>query len=86
MEKFIHRCSFSVVDNSEGRYKRCFSVTSSVAAGAAGTMISAAAGTSIGGALAATTGGALVVAAAPVAIGLGAACAVGSVISWLFDD
>lgn len=58
----------------------------SVAAGAAGTMISAAAGTSIGGALAATTGGALVVAAAPVAIGLGAACAVGSVISWLFDD
>ena len=58
----------------------------SVAAGAAGTMISAAAGTSIGGTLAATTGGALVVAAAPVAIGLGAACAVGSVISWLFDD
>ena len=58
----------------------------SVAAGAAGTMISAAAGTSIGGVLAATTGGALVVAAAPVAIGLGAACAVGSVISWLFDD
>jgi len=58
----------------------------SVAAGAAGTVISAAAGTRIGGALAATTGGALVVAAAPVAIGLGAACAVGSVISWLFED
>ena len=58
----------------------------SVAAGAAGTVISAAAGTSIGGALAATTGGALVVAAAPVAIGLGAACAVGSFVSWLFDD
>ena len=58
----------------------------SVAAGAAGTVISAAAGTSIGGALAATTGGTLVVAAAPVVIGLGAACAVGSVISWLFED
>ena len=58
----------------------------SVAAGAAGTMISAAAATSIGGAIAATTGGALVVAAAPVAIGLGAACAVGSFLSSLFDD
>lgn len=58
----------------------------SVAAGAAGTVISAAAGTTIGGAIAATTGGALVVAAAPVAIGLGAACAVGSFVSWLFDD
>ena len=58
----------------------------SVAAGAAGTVISAAAATSIGGTLAATTGGALFFAVAPVAVGLGAACAIGSVISGLFDD
>ena len=58
---------------------------SSVAAGAAGTAITAAAGTTVGAAVAGTAIGGLAVAAAPVAIGFGVACAVGSFLSDLFD-
>lgn len=62
------------------------SAAGSVAAGAAGAAVEAAAGTAIGSAVAGTAVGGFVVAAAPVAIGLGAAFAIGSFVSSLFDD
>ena len=62
------------------------STAASVAAGATGVAIEAATGTAIGGAIATTTAGGLLVAAAPVAVGLAAAYAVGSFFSSLFDD
>lgn len=60
-------------------------VASSVAAGAAGSIVTAATGTAIGGAIAGTAVGGAVVAAAPLVIGFGAACAIGSLISDIFD-
>ena len=62
------------------------SAAGSVAAGAAGAAVEAAAGTAIGSAVAGTAVGGFVVAAAPVTIGLGAAFAIGSFVSSLFDD
>jgi len=62
------------------------SAAGSVAAGAAGAAVEAAAGTAIGSAVAGTAVGGFVVAAAPVAIGLGAAFAIGSFVSSLFDN
>jgi hypothetical protein len=61
-------------------------VAGSAAAGVAGTATSVLVATSIGGAVAATGAGALAVAFAPVAIGFGAACLIGSAISSVFDD
>lgn len=58
----------------------------SVAAGAVGAGTAALAGTAAGTAIAGTAVGAAAIAAAPVVIGFGAACAVGSLISDLFDD
>lgn len=57
----------------------------SIAAGATGAAISAITSTGIGAAVATTAIGATAVAAAPVVIGFGVACAVGSFISSLFD-
>lgn len=60
-------------------------VAGSAAAGLAGSAISAVATTGVGAALAGTAAGAAAVAFAPVAVGVGAACAVGSFISSIFD-
>ena len=60
-------------------------VASTVAAGAATTAISTAAATTVGTAIAGTAAGAAAIAAAPAVIGIGAAVAVGSFISSLFD-
>lgn len=58
----------------------------SAAAGLAGSAVAAATSTAVGSAIAGTAIGSLAVAAAPLAIGFGAACAVGSFISSLFDE
>lgn len=58
---------------------------STVAVGAAGSAISAAAATGIGSAVAGTAIGAVAMTAAPIAIGIGAPCLVGSFFSDLFD-
>ena len=60
-------------------------VAGSFATGAAGYGVSAFTATSIGGAVAGTAGGALLCAGLPIAVGLGAAVAVGSFISDLFE-
>lgn len=61
-------------------------VAGSFASGMTGTAVGALASTGVGTAIAATSAGAAVIAAAPVVVGLGAVCAVGSFISSLFDD
>ena len=61
-------------------------VAGSAAAGAAGIATSAFVATGVGGAVAATGAGALAVAFAPAVIGFGAACAVGNLISNIFED
>ena len=60
-------------------------VACSVASGATGAAVSAIASTGIGTAIAGTTAGAAVLAAAPLAVGFGAALAIGSFVSSWFD-
>lgn len=61
------------------------SAASAVSAGAVGSAISAATGTAVGAAVAGTAVGAAAIAAAPVVVPFAAACAIGSLISDLFD-
>ena len=60
-------------------------VAGSMAAGATGVAVSSLAATGVGSAIAGTAIGGAALVAAPVVLGFGAACAVGSFISSLFD-